>query len=97
MSEKDGSLSKIVDVASLSGEERLKYDRARKYYRDSQMFITQAYSEGKEEGLIEGEAKGINERNAYFVGQMKANGLSIEDIVKLTNMSPDEVSRYYYA
>ena len=89
MSEKEGSLSTTADVASLSSEERFKYDRALKQYRDYQMFITQAHSEG--------EAKGINERNAYFVGQMKANGLSIEQIVKLTNMSPEEVSRYYYA
>ncbi|MBQ3635740.1 MAG: Rpn family recombination-promoting nuclease/putative transposase [Bacteroidales bacterium] len=105
-------LAEIAEVASLTGEERQKYDRSLKQYRDYQMFITQAHSEGKEEGriegkeegriegkeegLIEGEAKGINKRNAYFVGQLKANGLSVEEISKLIGMSPDEVSKYYY-
>ena len=51
-------LEKIVDIASLSKEERMKYDESIKVYRDNLATISFAKNQGKEEGLKEGIEKG---------------------------------------
>ena len=55
-------LEKIVDIASLSKEERMKYDESIKVYRDNLATISFAKNQGKEEGLKEGIEKGLERR-----------------------------------
>ena len=55
-------LEKIVDIASLSKEERMKYDESIKVYRDNLATISFAKNQGKEEGLKEGIEKRIERR-----------------------------------
>ncbi len=55
-------LEKIVDIASLSKEERMKYDESIKVYRDNLATISFAKNQGKEEGLKEGIEKGLQKR-----------------------------------
>ena len=58
-------LEKIVDIASLSKEERMKYDESIKVYRDNLATISFAENKGlkrgREEGLKEGIEKGLKE------------------------------------
>lgn len=87
-------LEAIVDIASLSKEEREKYDESIKVYRDN--LVTMAYAEehglaqGREEGREEGLAQGLTlvARNLKAMGMdaasiQKATGLPLEEIEKL--------------
>ena len=72
-------LEEIVDIASLSKEDRMKYDEAIKVYRDN--LVTEAYA--RNEGRA--EEKLDNARNAKRLGLSpdvisRALGLSIDEI-----------------
>ena len=76
-------LEEIVDIASLSKEDRMKYDEAIKVYRDN--LVTEAYA--RNEGRAEGRAeeKLDNARNLKQLGVSpdvisRALGLSIDKI-----------------
>ncbi len=77
-------LEEIVDIASLSKEDRMKYDEAIKVYRDN--LVTEAYA--RNEGRAEGRAeeKLDNARNA------KRLGLSSDVISRITGLSIDEIN-----
>lgn len=51
-------LEKIVDIASLSKEERMKYDESIKVYRDNLVTLEFAEQKGRAEGKEEGRAEG---------------------------------------
>ena len=73
-------LEEIVDIASLSKEDRMKYDEAIKVYRDN--LVTEAYA--RNEGRA--EEKLDNARNA------KRLGLSSDVISRITGLSIDEIN-----
>ena len=77
-------LEEIVDIASLSKEDRMKYDEAIKIYRDN--LVTEAYA--RNEGRAEGRAeeKLDNARNA------KRLGLSPDVTARITGLSLDEIN-----
>ncbi len=52
-------LEKIVDIASLSKEERIKYDESIKVYRDNLVTMEFAEQKGRAEGLAEGIERGL--------------------------------------
>lgn len=72
-------LEKIVGIASLSKEEREKYDESIKVYRDT--LVTMEYAEekgrleGREEGRLEGRSEGREEERLFNARKMKAKGL----------------------
>ena len=72
-------LEEITDIASLSKEERMKYDESIKVYRDNLVTRAAAIEEGKKEANIE------TARN------MKADGLPIDLIVKYTGLTAEEI------
>lgn len=91
-------LEKIVDIASLSKEEREKYDESIKVYRDT--LVTMEYAEekgrleGREEGRLEGRSEGREEERLFNARKMKAKGLDyalISDITGLTNEEIDKL------
>lgn len=97
-------LEQIVDIASLSKEDRMKYDESIKVYRDHLVTLDFAKQEGLELGMRQGMAKGIakgieqgknegemNERlkNAR---RMKTKGYPIDDIADITGLSAEEIN-----
>ena len=96
-------LAEVGEVSKLSREERLKYDRALKRYRDTLNAMTGAEqkgiekgreegrAEGRAEGLAEGEAKGRAEGRAEGLRdtarKMKQKGLPADLIAEMTGLS----------
>jgi hypothetical protein len=70
-------LAMITDVASLTKEERVEYDRAMKELRDTELVIESA----KQDGIL------LTAKN------MKNNGISTELIQKCTGLSIEEIEK----
>jgi len=81
-------LAEVAEVSALSKEERIKYDHALKRYRDTLNAMTGAEMKGRAEGFTEGRAVGQTE----IVRNMKAQGLSAEDIARYTGLSLQEIA-----
>ena len=81
-------LEDIVDIASLSKEDRIKYDESIKTYRDN--LVTEAYALQK--GRTEGRAEGFLEANLRNARAMKAKGLPMELIAEITGLSAQEIN-----
>ena len=75
------SLFKKASIARFQPEERQAYESSLKYYRDLKNVIDTARDEGREEGRME------------MVINMLAAGLSDEQIIAITQLSPDELQR----
>ena len=93
----------IADVSKLDEKERARYDEALKIYRDYYGTINSAKRQGRKEGeekgraegLAEGEAKGIEkgkmEGLLTAAHGMKDLGIPIENIAKVTGLTPEEI------
>ena len=81
-------LSDIAEVASLDKEERRQYDESLRHYRDTLVVMEGQYMEGERKGRAEGELKGRMD----IARNLKAMGLSIDDIVKASGLTADEVA-----
>ena len=94
-------LEKIVDIASLSKEERMKYDESIKVYRDNLATISFAKNQGKEEGLKEGIEKGFKEGRKEgrkegilsVARNLRSGGMSVEAIAAATGLSIEEIEQ----
>ena len=94
-------LEKIVDIASLSKEERMKYDESIKVYRDNLATISFAKNQGKEEGLKEGIEKGLKEGRKEgrkegilsVARNLRSGGMSVEAIAAVTGLSIEEIEQ----
>ena len=88
---KDKVFKKLIetcDVASWTREERIKYDRALKHFRD-----TIAVMEGqKQEGIKEGEKKGREEERLAIARSLKNDGIPVNVIARNTGLSVEEIS-----
>lgn len=80
-------LEKIVDIASLFKEERVKYDESIKVYRDN--LVTMAYAEQK--GRVAGKEEGRTEERIEIARNMKSMGLSNEVIMQATGLSEEDI------
>ena len=90
-------LEKIVDIASLSKEERMKYDESIKVYRDNLATISFAENKGlkrgREEGLKEGIEKGRKEGILSVARNLRSGGMSVEAIAGATGLSVEEIEQ----
>ena len=90
-------LEKIVALASLSRDERAKYDESLKILRDRLSEIAYAKeegrAEGKEEGRAEGKEEGRAEEKAEMARNLKAMGVPIETIAKASGLSIEEIEQ----
>lgn len=66
----------IVDIASMSKEERIRYDESIKVYRDRLAIMEFERMKGKAEGIAEGMAQGIAQGKAEGMAQGKAEGMA---------------------
>lgn len=97
-------LERIVDIASLSKEERIKYDESIKVYRDNLVTMEFAEQKGRAEGLAEGlekglakglakgKSEGLAEGRRSVAGQLKRMGMPVEAIHEATGLSADEIN-----
>lgn len=76
-------LFEAAEIAKFTPEERVAYEESLKYYRD----LKNVVDTSKEEGIREGIKEGIKE----VAREMKANGETVEKIMKYTNLSMEEV------
>lgn len=86
-------LEKIVDIASLSKEEREKYDESIKVYRDHLVTLAYAREEGRAEGRAEGLEEGLEKGKLEIARTMLADGLSLTMIMKYTGLSAEEIKK----
>ena len=92
-------LEQIVDIASLSKEERIKYDESIKVYRDNlvtlDFALTKGYRQGLEKGMAEGMEKGLEkgraEMNRENALKLKEQGVSPEIISRVTGLSLETI------
>ena len=79
-----------MDIASLSKEDRIKYDESIKTYRDN--LVTEAYAlqKGRTEGRAEGRAEGFREANRRNARAMKS--LPTDMIAEITGLSVQEIN-----
>lgn len=96
-------LAKIAEVRNLTKEERLRYDQSLKHYRDSINVMRGAIMEGEEkgrtvgfekgraEGRAEGEEIGNRSASLRIAQQLKLMGMTIQDIMKATGLTEEEI------
>ena len=92
-------LEEIVDIASMSKEERMKYDESIKVYRDQLAVmefernkgLVEGRAEGLAEGRAEGRAEGLAEGKESVARNLKRMGMDVETIVKATGLDPDVI------
>ena len=80
-------LEEIVDIASMSKEDRMRYDESIKVYRDQ--LAVMEFERNK--GLAEGRAEGRAEEKESVARNLKRMGMDVETIVKATGLDPDVI------
>lgn len=89
-------LEEIADVASLSGEERERYENSVNAYRTHLCVMDAAKLEGKEEGRQEGRQEGreIGREEACKnnARKMKAKGFDSDTISEITGLTVEEIA-----
>jgi predicted transposase/invertase (TIGR01784 family) len=81
-------LSEIAEVASLSNEDRRRYDESLRHYRDTIVVMEGQFMQGEEKGRAEGRA----EERLANARSLKANGVPLDVIVKSLALSKDEIA-----
>ena len=81
-------INPFTDVSALSKEERIKYDRALKRYRDTYNAMTGA----EQKGRAEGRAEGVREKALESARSMKADGMVTELIAKYIGLSIETIN-----
>ena len=84
-------LEQIADVASLSRQERMKYDVGLRKYRDTLSVLEGAKQDGLAEGRAEGRAEGHAEEKKVIARKMKSKGFSAADISEMTGLTDEEI------
>ena len=94
-------LEEIADVASLSKEERERYQNSVNVYRTHLCVMDAAKEEGREEGRQEGREEGLKEglkegreeERLIIARNLKSAGMSDELIAKATGVSIEEIRK----
>ena len=101
-------LEEIVDIASLSKEDRIKYDESIRVYRDN--LVTELYAvqqgrqqgikegikegiqQGIQQGIKEGRQQGIQQEKTDIARRMKAKGYTDADIADMTGLPLETIA-----
>ena len=81
----------VADVASLSAEERARYDRALRNYRDYHSIMETAKQDGWKDGHEEGLEEGERKKQLEIARNLKFGGMSVDLIHKYTGLSEEEI------
>ncbi len=77
-------LEEIVDIASLSKEDRIKYDESIRVYRDN--LVTELYA------VQQGIQQGIQQEKTDIARRMKAKGYADADIADMTGLPLETIA-----
>ena len=80
-----------AEVASLSEQDRMRYESDWKNYLDTMSCIERAEEKGKEKGREEGKKEGGEEKAAEIARTLISNGVDIEIISKSTGLTIQEL------
>ncbi len=86
-------LAEIGDLRKLSREERIKYDRDIRNYRDWISTMDTAKNEGMQQGFEQGVQQGKKEQALSIALNLKSLGMSLEDISKATGLSIEDIEQ----
>ena len=81
----------LSNCSMLSIEERRKYERSLKAYRDYVNQLDFAKNEGRAEGREEGKAEGKTEERFKIISTLKRKEKSDEEIVSLLDLDIEDV------
>ncbi|TAE57973.1 MAG: hypothetical protein EAZ89_03620 [Bacteroidetes bacterium] len=81
----------IAEIARFDPQQVQAYESSLKYYRDLKNVIDTSFEEGKLEGKLEGIQEGVYEGKLEVALQMKKSGFSIDEIARLTGLSPEDI------
>ncbi len=82
-----------AEIANYSEQEYNEYEHSLKVYRDLNNVIETAETKGEKRGLAQGKIEGKAERDREIARTMLEEGLAIELIVKITQLSQKEVEQ----
>ncbi len=86
-------LFEAAEIAKFTPEDRMKYEDSLKYLRDMKNVIDTANEEGREAGRQLGLEEGRQEGRQEIARQMKADGESVEKIIRYTGLSTEEIQQ----
>ena len=82
-------LSEVAEVASMSKEDRLRYDESLRHYRDTIVVMEGQFLQGQEKGRAEGRA----EERLINARSLKANGVPVDVIIKSLHLTKEEAEQ----
>ena len=82
-------LSEVAEVASMSKEDRLRYDESLRHYRDTIVVMEGQFLQGQEKGRAEGRA----EERLINARSLKANGVPMDVIIKSLHLTKEEAEQ----
>jgi predicted transposase/invertase (TIGR01784 family) len=89
--------NELLDIMSLSKEEREYYEDKLKWLRDEQAAIKTALNkglkEGRAEGRVEGRAEGQRERAIKIAKKMLEMGIDIQQIIIATELTEEDIRK----
>jgi predicted transposase/invertase (TIGR01784 family) len=83
-------LKEVTDIASLSPEERRRYDRDLKHLRDAYS-LDRTYERRIKNARIDGMTEGEEKKVIEIARNLKAMGISVDVIAQGTGLSVDDV------
>ena len=88
-------LFEVSKIANFSAAEQQAYENSLKYYRDLQNVVATSREEGIEEGIArgieQGRQEGIRENTIAIARSCKQQGLDIETIMAITQLSREDI------
>ncbi|MBO6144700.1 MAG: PD-(D/E)XK nuclease family transposase [Bacteroidaceae bacterium] len=73
-----------AEIASFTAQERREYEESVKDYRDYYSTVKTAHNKGRAEGRAEGHVE--------VAMNLKKMGMSVDDIIKATGLTPEEIT-----
>ena len=87
----------IVDIASMSKEDRIRYDESIKVYRDRLAIMEfermKGKAEGMAEGMAQGKAEGMAEGKEEIARNIKQLGRDVQTIVQATGLDQEVIDK----
>ena len=94
-------LKSIVEVASMTPDERLEYELSLSVERDLSAALDTSFEDGMErgkaegivEGMEKGKVEGLAESQRLIAANLKKQGIPLATIAQCTGLSVEEVTR----